>query len=569
MAMRSLWLGVLMVSALGCGSAKDPCEDETGACITARIEGDGVAVLDQLRFTIDNPVAATTSTPASPSLFGLPVKLALVLPAGATGSVNVSVEGMLKGKVEARSAPQRVTVPVAGVRSAVTFVVTEIAGGDTDMGTTGDMTADMTPPSDLSGGLTVTTTGNSFPDTVRGQRATTFIVVTLTNNGSSTLTLSGTPTSTGDSASFTNETASTCQATMTSFTPGQSCTMVIGFAPRKSGPLSMTQSFSFTDGSGDSFTLTGRGTPAWSNERPTTSMLDFTSVHGTDSSNVYAGGSTTAAAMVSAVWRYNGTQWTAYNTNMLWDKYSVTALAVGTGHVFAGGTSGISFNTGIGADWTMEAMALPRVRGMFVDAQNNAFAITDSMSSGFLGREMFLGNWSWNTKAMSGPFQAVCGKDKNQVYFFSGAILHRWNGVSHNLPPVTPPAILGQVYSCWFDEIRSAIYAIAADTTAPPTSRVYRININGATGNPDLTAPVIEHTVPLAQLVAIHGRHLATGEIDLWAGGSLASSMIYSNGNGTWTMRSVPTNTNVTSIYVAPDGQVFSVGYGADIAHYY
>jgi hypothetical protein len=568
--MRSLCLGLLMVSALGCSAVKDPCEGEAGACITARIEGSGVAVLDQLRFTIDNPVVATTNTPSSPSLFGLPVKLALVLPAAATGTVNVSVEGMEDGKVVARSAPQRITVPAAGTRSAVTFVLTSVTGGGDDMGVGGDMSGnvDLSPTDDLlKNGFVIEASAQSFPDTVRGQRSTTLITLTLTNKGSQTINVNGTPTAVGDTNSFVADNSTTCSMMMNSFTPMQSCKLVYLFSPQKSGALTSTTDIMFTDGSMTSFTLRGKGLPTWSNESLAGApMVDFLAVAGTDSSNVFAGGQTTAAAMVSSVWRYNGTQWTAYNTKFLFDLYTVTALAVAPGHVWAGGPSSISHNTGTGGDWTNEIMALNgRVRGIYGDSLNNGFAATESMSSAFLIRELAGAAYTWNPNGVRSFFTAICGNSKSQIYVFSGAAFQRWDGNSF---AGSLPGILGEVQSCWFDPIASAVYAVSYDKMAPNAGRLYRIGINTATGNWDGNTPAVEKSAAGTDYRAIHGRHLATGERDMWMGGTFGGIM-YSNGNGTWTQQPIPITTNINSIYVAPDGQVFAVGYQGDIAHYY
>src|SRR5262249_30584390 len=59
----------------------------------AHISGSATA-LQQLRFTIDRPVAQMVSTPSPPRPFELPVRVALMLPSGAQGTVGVTIDGL-------------------------------------------------------------------------------------------------------------------------------------------------------------------------------------------------------------------------------------------------------------------------------------------------------------------------------------------------------------------------------------------------------------------------------------------------------------------------------------------
>ncbi len=557
--MRTLLLGLLV---MGCSSAKDPCEGEAGACLTARVEGD-VGALDQLRITIDKPAKSVT-TPQPASLFTLPVKLALTFPSNTSGAILVTVEGLRNNTVIGRSSQQTVTPPAPGSRAMVTFVLAPVTGGDTDM-----TAADMNNP-DLKAGLVVETSANNFPDTPRGQKSSTQITVTLTNKSMSAMTFSGNPMPTGDLSSFSNEPTGTCAMSMTGFAAGQSCTLVISFTPQKSAALSITNTLNFTDGSTATFTLGGKGTPVWSNERLNgVSMLDFTSVHGTDSSNVFAGGQTTAAAGVSPIWRYNGSSWNSYTTNNLFDKLTITSLWVGSQHVWAGHPSAISFNTGMGADWTTEAMALSgRVRGFYADSLLNAFAVTDG-SPGFMAREPNgTGGFNWNSKPGVSFLQAICGASKSQVYMFGGASFYRWDGNGLQAPNLAPPAMVGQIQACWFDPIKSAVYAVSYETAGTFTSRVYRIDIDTGTGNPTNNPPAAEITsANMTQYSTIHGRHLPTGEWDMYVGGTFGG-ILHSRGT-TWGQESIPLTGSMPGIHVAPAGQVVPVGFGADIAHLY
>jgi photosystem II stability/assembly factor-like uncharacterized protein len=110
---------------------------------------------------------------------------------------------------------------------------------------------------------------------------------------------------------------------------------------------------------------------------------------------------------------------------------------------------------------------------------------------------------------------------------------------------------------------------VTYESAAPFNGRVIRINIDPGTGNPDNSMPVIEHIACMTSLHGISGRHLVSGEWDMWVIGSLGNRILHSTGTGTWASEVVPTSNALNGVYATPDGHVFVVGFGSTIAHYY
>jgi FG-GAP repeat len=86
---------LMMAAAAGCHSSgtADPCGGMSGVCVTAHVEGN-VTGLEQLRFVLLQPSPAAALVPDSPSAFSLPVKVGIVLPAGAGSNFDLQLEGL-------------------------------------------------------------------------------------------------------------------------------------------------------------------------------------------------------------------------------------------------------------------------------------------------------------------------------------------------------------------------------------------------------------------------------------------------------------------------------------------
>jgi len=91
--MRVFGLGVLLFAAAGCGSS-DPCDGITGACVSLTLRSTAVQSVDALSITAFGETQPSTSKVAR-----LPVRLAIVPPAQASGAVTISVQASLAGMV--------------------------------------------------------------------------------------------------------------------------------------------------------------------------------------------------------------------------------------------------------------------------------------------------------------------------------------------------------------------------------------------------------------------------------------------------------------------------------------
>jgi hypothetical protein len=145
------------VVALGCaalaglavaGCSTDPCDGQKGACITALVKGTAMG-LDRLRVGVDKPAPASMVTPMPPGSLSLPVKFAITLPAGTTGAVDVTIDG-LSGTTELAHTSQVVDVPASG-RASATFTL----NGGSALG------PDMATPLDMAQAITIATSGST------------------------------------------------------------------------------------------------------------------------------------------------------------------------------------------------------------------------------------------------------------------------------------------------------------------------------------------------------------------------------------------------------------------------
>jgi hypothetical protein len=135
-----------LLALAGCHSS-DPCSGISGTCIGLRVEGPANVRVDRLDITTGGATQSSTRKAA-----GLPVQLALVLPAGTSGAVDVAVSGYLAGEPMG-SGTTTVSV-AAGAHGSGTVVLSGGPGTSDDLGD-GDL--GMTS-FDLTGGCTPSTT---------------------------------------------------------------------------------------------------------------------------------------------------------------------------------------------------------------------------------------------------------------------------------------------------------------------------------------------------------------------------------------------------------------------------
>jgi hypothetical protein len=162
--------------AAGCGGKASPCDGVAGVCIGAHISGNAVG-LEQLAITIDQPTTQEQRSPATPSPIKLPAKIALLLPAGTQGAVNVSIDGLDRdGTAIARTA-RSVTIPASGRVEADFVLNAGVTGGD-----------DMATPPDMATGIVIA----NAVDTIVYETEPLALSLTATDPESSDLVLTAT-----------------------------------------------------------------------------------------------------------------------------------------------------------------------------------------------------------------------------------------------------------------------------------------------------------------------------------------------------------------------------------------
>ena len=130
--MRATVAIIILAAVSGCAS--DPCAGESGSCITAHINGNASG-LAQLAITVDQPTPATQRT--ATSQIKLPAVLAITLPSGTTGAVDVRIDGYTSSALVA-SDEHVVTLSASG-RGSQTFTLNEGAVSADDMSVVSDL----------------------------------------------------------------------------------------------------------------------------------------------------------------------------------------------------------------------------------------------------------------------------------------------------------------------------------------------------------------------------------------------------------------------------------------------
>ncbi len=164
---------VVAVLVAGCGGAVDPCAGKSGVCIGVHLDST-VVPLDQLEISVDRPSVQSQRTPSSPAQLDLPVRFAILLPAGTSGTVQLSIDGLSSGERRAHAATEVVLPPSGTAEISLTLSAASGDGGALDLAGAQDLAPadlagadlagvdlagiDLAPPVDLAGQTTVTVT---------------------------------------------------------------------------------------------------------------------------------------------------------------------------------------------------------------------------------------------------------------------------------------------------------------------------------------------------------------------------------------------------------------------------
>ena len=143
--MRALAIGILALA--GCG-ATDPCNGQSGTCVTVTVSSSHISRLDDLELTASGVVTGPRSSKTGSE--SLPIKLALHLPATASGTLSLSVIGELAGNVEGSGQNSVVVTPGAHVALPIDLEPGQtMAGADLSEAVAPDLTVPP-PGSDLT-----------------------------------------------------------------------------------------------------------------------------------------------------------------------------------------------------------------------------------------------------------------------------------------------------------------------------------------------------------------------------------------------------------------------------------
>jgi hypothetical protein len=539
-------LGLALLLAGGC-AAKDPCEGESGICIGATIEGN-VSGLDQLRLTIDQPVARTVTTPNPPSGFSLPVKVALVLPAAVTGSFSITVEGLSGGQAIASTGA--VVLQVPGQRASHTFTLT--AGNS-------PLDLSMPPPDLTPGGVVAMPNVLTFPSTPRGSKSAVQ-KMTITNFGDTPVNALSFM-DTGDSGFDVDGATSTCTMQL-NLAPQESCILNWLFAPTKPGALMKSTEVSLSTAQKLILTLNGTATSAWTLETvpgPTPTLL---AVHGSSSGDVWAVGNHTALTVPAAYHTTGNGNWDGMSSGIMGTPSLNAVFVVSPTEVYAGGRSIVrGDSTRASGTWVKEDsfFTSENVKAMW-GSGGEVFAVGElSGGSPLFVHRSVAGAWATEPVdvgdggALVNSFMyAVTGFTSTSVVALGGA----GNGYSRSM---SAWRYIGQLPGA--SEIRGA-------WSQPNTVITWAVDDGGRIFKMENGMVFAETSGVSMPLSAIHGRGTG-GNTEIFAVGAIGSKVLRSSGNGTWTPQPIPTTQAMNAVYVAPDGHVFAVGFDGQIAHYY
>lgn len=539
--MRRLVLAVVVVAA---GCASDPCSGVAGTCISARVQG-SASGLDQLRVILDGAAQPQVS-PATPSAFSLPVRVAIVLPASVTSPATLTVEGVAGGQTVATSGPQSVSF-TSGAHQSFTF--------DLAAGGTADLSAE---PSDMAsvavpGHVTVYPTTLSFPTTPRGGQSAAQILTVYNRTGmmvsTVALDMAGAGGGGGDFKPM-GVSPSSCMLTQNGITvPADvDCQVQIVFTPTASGMRTGSVPLVFGNGDGATVSFSGQATPVWSAEGPGGGAL-MRAVWGTSGVAYSVGG-----VISGGVWTsLTPGQWNFQNFGSAsW----ASVAGADSSHVWAGGDGGL-YTIVDGGGWQQQTIApndagfAGEISGVWAASPTEAWAVSVA------GQILHYSGGAWALAGVDSvaPLHAISGSAAG-VYVVVGdnghmAVPMAGGGFSP-VPTNTTAALRG----VW-EQSATNIFAVGDSGTI--------VHCTGA------SMSCIPETSPMSgNLSAISGRtDPNTMQLDVWAVGALGNVVLHSTGNGQWTAVTVPNNAAMNGVFVLPSGEVYAVGTNGEVNHYY
>jgi hypothetical protein len=546
--MHRLLVAALLLS--GCGEV-DPCSG-FDRCISARVEGN-VTGLDQLRVT--DVGQGEMLTPTTPAGFDLPVRLAILAPAGVT-SLSLVVDGLHGGTVTASSGPaQDVTLGAGNPAASVVFTLT----GDLGDGGGGDGP----PPGVVS--LSAATL-----DFGKANRGTTTMTKTITLTNNTSHAVMGTASSTQPPTDPFKLVSAPCLSGAMGMTvmvaAGESCDLGFQFAPTLAGSYQQDVTVAFDDGEMVGFSMLGQAVPVWSAES-LPDGADLEAVWGSGHDDLYAVGHNASGGIYHSMgfgsWAHLGN-----NSNNCFSVSGVDAQ-----HVFIGCDNASVLSKLTATTWRSSSPGgTSLVQGIWARDNTFSYAVFDTPHQidqvnidATSGNSTFLPELG---APAGGGFNGVCGAGGRVVAVNSDSSW--WVSDTSGSNFMQQPNLFPTPNGCWMPDA-SHVY-IVGDTFVGPNGEpmpglLTQCVFSGGTWT--CTAQTPADTTK--QLIAISGRmDLTSGKLEIWVVGYLGNEVLFSDGSGTWQTVPTPQNQAMKGVWVNPAGnEVVTVGFQGLINHLY
>jgi hypothetical protein len=553
----------LLIAALASGCAADPCDGVSGTCLSARVEGN-VGMLDQLRIAVSELNTTMSSPVSAGATFGLPVRLAIELPASVGTSAHITVSGELAGSQVASSGAQVVMLNANG-KTSHTFTLMGAVGdagiGDLAVPSDGGG-SDMPPP----GVVSVLPASSTIPDVPRNG-VSGKVTLTFTNNTTAARTATMITESIAGGGPFSPDISSTCPLNMTTMTlqpvPAMSsCTLVMTVKTSKSGTFTDTFTVTLDDGESVMFTLNAKVTPIWVPEFAGGTTTTLYGVWGDTPTDVYAVG----ADPSSPIWHTNGN---------------------GTWNPSGSGLGGLTFYSITGGDAT-HLWAGSDLGQIFFSSGNQSWASTSNPDAGATGAVRGISAGS----PTGGALEAYAVTDADQVMLWNGSIWSLSYTATQPLYAVSTDTVKRGQYSystivgnggymgfngngCpGFCGLPSPVTTTLRGTWNNGGTEMYAVGDPAAAGGPGTIVHISwapTGFMPRQEAPGMNGNLTAISGngANIYVVGALGNRILHSTGNGVWNQITTPNNAEMNGVYAFPSGEVYAVGLNGQVNHLY
>jgi hypothetical protein len=519
----------------GCSTEEgDACRGKPAACVAVTVLGS--QLLDEIDVTATLPGGKQLTGRAAdlmPPTFVPPVQFALLLPADTVGIVEVALIGSLRNDPIASGRGQA-AVPPSG-RGSVTVRLGAFSG-DLAIGQPAlDLGSDMNASVDmLPADPTLTPGVYSFPPTLVGRSSP--ITLTFSNPRPSDALISaidvvpaGPP--------FAVDIGSSC-APGQAVAPGQSCTVLVNFAPQQRGRVSVEVRVSYGASGEASAFLDGQGV-AWlaeGLEQDAGAVPTFYALWGTSLDDIWTGGDhSTLYHQTQNGWAKVAPPASATTVSSLWgtrinDLWLASSVSKELNH------------TQSGASWTPTTLAATG-NVLTLWGQNDLYAASSAGEIWHYSGS----NWNSERSADNSTLYALWGSDDSNVWAVGagGKILHRtgtWSAL---------PASPGDHYAVW-GGAADDLWIAGCDLMGANCG--FLKHLQGG-----VVSTATPKTGPLYGL-------WGSSQKDIFAVGKGGAILHYDG--STWSSEASSTNAELRAVW-GSGGEVFAVGAGGTILHRY